>query len=112
MSAYEYRTVALPRTVARQRRRGAEAEAVAEALGEAIAKEAAEGWEYQRAETLTTPPRRTLFGQHPGAAYVVLVFRRARGEAAVAPERRLALASDSGEAVKPSPSPYALGGAD
>ncbi len=79
MSNYEYKTVALPRSVdKRRRRRQTEADLVAEQLGKTLNEEAVDGWEYVRAETLTTPGHRTLMKQGVPAAYVVLIFRRAR----------------------------------
>ncbi len=79
MANYEYKTVALPRSVAkRRRRRQTEADLVAEQLGKTLNDEAIDGWEYVRAETLTTPGQRGLMKQPVPAAYVVLIFRRAR----------------------------------
>ena len=90
MPDYEYKTVALPRSVAkRRRRRQSEADLVAEQLGKVLNEEARDRWEYVRAETLTTPGQRGLFKQGGPAAYVVLIFKRARhdpaSEAASAP---------------------------
>jgi len=79
MTQYEYKTVALPRSVnKRRRRRQSEADLVAEQLGKTLNEEAIDGWEYVRAETLTTPGQRTLLKQGTPAAYVVLIFKRAR----------------------------------
>ncbi len=79
MANYEYKTVALPRSVAkRRRRRQTEADLVAEQLGKTLNDEAIDGWEYVRAETLTTPGQRGLMKQAIPAAYVVLIFKRAR----------------------------------
>lgn len=81
MSNYEYKTVALPRSVGkRRRRRQSEADLVAEQLGKVLNDEATDGWEYLRAETLTTPGQRGLLQNSSPAAYVVLIFRRAREE--------------------------------
>lgn len=91
MSSYEYKTVALPRTVSgRRRRRQSEADLVAEQLGKVLNEEAVDSWEYLRAETLTTPGRSGMFQKQQPAAYVVLVFRRARALAWAQPEGRSA----------------------
>lgn len=82
MSSYEYKTVALPRAVVtRRRRRQSEADLVAEQLGKVLNDEAIDGWEYLRAETLTTPGRGGMFQKGVPAAYIVLVFRRVRAMA-------------------------------
>lgn len=79
MPDYEYKTVALPRSVAkRRRRRQSEADLVAEQLGKVLNEEARDRWEYVRAETLTTPGQRGLLNQTKPAAYVVLIFKRIR----------------------------------
>ena len=79
MSSYEYKTVALPRSIAKKRRRRqSEADLVAEQLGTVLNDEATDGWEYVRAETLTTPGHKGMMSKSPPAAYVVLVFRRVR----------------------------------
>lgn len=79
MANYEYKTVALPRSVdKRRRRRQTEADLVAEQLGKTLNDESVDGWEYVRAETLTTPGQRTLMKQGTPAAYVVLIFKRER----------------------------------
>ncbi len=51
---------------------------IAEQLGKTLNDEAVDGWEYVRAETLTTPGQRGLLKQPVPAAYVVLIFKRAR----------------------------------
>jgi hypothetical protein len=79
MAQYEYKTVALPRSVnKRRRRRQTEADLVAEQLGKTLNEEAVDGWEYVQAETLTTPGQRSLLKHGTPAAYVVLIFKRAR----------------------------------
>lgn len=88
MSNFEYKTVALSRTVnQRRKRRQSEADLVAEQLGRVLNEEAVEGWEYVRAETLTTPGQRGLLKQQGPAAYVVLIFKRARGNPAMRQEK-------------------------
>lgn len=85
MPDYEYKTVALPRSVAkRRRRRQSEADLVAEQLGKVLNEEARDRWEYERAETLTTPGQRGLLKQARPSAYVVLIFKRLRNEPAAA----------------------------
>lgn len=80
MRNFEYKTVALPRSVAKRRkRRQSEADMIAEQLGKVLNEEATEGWEYVRAETLTTPGQSGLLRQPVPAAYVVLIFKRSRG---------------------------------
>ena len=82
MPNFEYKTVALPRSVAKRRkRRQSEADMIAEQLGKVLNEEAVEGWEYVRAETLTTPGQSGLLRQAVPAAYVVLIFKRSSGAA-------------------------------
>jgi len=82
MPNFEYKTVALPRSVSKRRkRRQSEADMIAEQLGKVLNEEAVEGWEYVRAETLTTPGQSGLLKQPVPAAYVVLIFKRSRGAA-------------------------------
>jgi len=82
MPNFEYKTVALPRSVAKRRkRRQSEADMMAEQLGTVLNAEAVEGWEYVRAETLTTPGQSGLLKQAVPAAYVVLIFKRSTGGA-------------------------------
>lgn len=79
MPNFEYKTVALPRSVAKRRkRRQSEADMIAEQLGKVLNDEAVDGWEYVRAETLTTPGQKGLLKQPTPAAYVVLIFKRSR----------------------------------
>jgi len=79
MPSFEYKTVALPRSVAKRRkRRQSEADMIAEQLGKVLNDEAVDGWEYVRAETLTTPGQKGLLKQATPAAYVVLIFKRSR----------------------------------
>jgi len=117
MANYEYKTVALPRSVAkRRRRRQTEADLVAEQLGKTLNDEAIDGWEYVRAETLTTPGQRGLVKQAVPAAYVVLIFKRSResvwqrhAEAAnpqdAMPAREPTPASQPQPMVAPAPAP-------
>ena len=80
MPNFEYKTVALPRSVSKRRkRRQSEADMIAEQLGKVLNEEAVDGWEYVRAETLTTPGQSGLLKQPVPAAYVVLIFKRSRG---------------------------------
>lgn len=82
MSNYEYKTVALARTVEKRRkRRQSDADVVAEQLGSALNEEAVDGWEYMRAETLTTPARSGWVHKTKAGTYVVLIFRRLRDAA-------------------------------
>lgn len=79
MPDYEYKTVALPRSInQRRKRRQTEADMVAELLGKTLNDEARERWEYVRAETLTTPGSGGLMKKSEPAAFVVLIFRRER----------------------------------
>lgn len=74
---------------------------MAEQLGRVLNEEATDGWEYVRAETLTTPGRSGMFQKNTPAAYVVLIFRKLRGGA----EREPDLSSRAGEAASPSAAP-------
>lgn len=116
MAQYEYKTVALPRSVAkRRRRRQTEADLVAEQLGKTLNEEAVDGWEYVRAETLTTPGQRSLLKQGTPAAYVVLIFKRAREAAWQRSEQtpRQSKAEQQGKAAPAPPeTPQATAPAD
>lgn len=106
MSSYEYKTVALSRTVeGKRRRRQSEADLVAEQLGRTLNEEAVDGWEYLRAETLTTPGRKGMFQKGLPAAYVVLIFRRLRSLAWDRPEESLkrSVSNESARAAEPAP---------
>lgn len=94
MSAYEYRTVAAPRRAPKaQGVKGVEAR-LARAMGEIITAEAANGWEYLRADSLPVEEGGGLFSKARTEWRAVLVFRRERraaqreAEPAFAPEPR------------------------
>lgn len=112
MSNFEYKTVALPRIVAKKRRRRqTEADLVAEQLGQTLNAEAVEGWEYVRAETLTTPGQRSLLKQGIPAAYVVLIFKRAREvvwqrQEKPAPQRAETPAAQTAPIPQAAPAPH------
>ncbi len=91
MSPYEYKTAALPKLVQQRRRRNlTEVEAVAETMAEAIQAEVVDGWEYMRAETLTTTRRSGFLSKVETETHcTVLIFRRAlrAAETVEAPKR-------------------------
>lgn len=117
MSNFEYKTVALPRSVSKRRkRRQTEADMIAEQLGKVLNDEAVDGWEYVRAETLTTPGQSGLLKQPVPAAYVVLIFKRSRAAAwqshettenAAAASQQPAPIPQAAPAPPPSPTPQA-----
>lgn len=76
MTTFEYKVVASPRKSKAPRKvKGPEAKFAA-TLGDVINEMAAEGWEYQRAETLPSDERQGLTGKTV-KYHSVLVFRRA-----------------------------------
>ena len=106
MPNFEYKTVALPRSVAKRRkRRQSEADMIAEQLGKVLNEEAVDGWEYVRAETLTTPGQSGLLKQPVPAAYVVLIFKRSRGAWEGDTRNELAPQSEAAPIPQAAPAP-------
>lgn len=84
MPRYEYKVVPAPRRPAKTRGRRNAEEKFAYALAEAMNDQAAEGWEYLRADTLPCDARSGLFGTKT-IEQNMLVFRRAIEEQVVDP---------------------------
>lgn len=76
MTSYEYRVIPAPDRAAKSRKKGADP--FAETLSEVFNKEATDGWEFQRAETLPLRERTGLTGTRSGFR-TLLIFRRAKG---------------------------------
>lgn len=73
----EYKTVAMPQFLnARPKRGRSRADAIADALSDAINREAVDGWSYLRAEQFRTHERRNIFSRAEEVGYSVLVFVR------------------------------------
>lgn len=76
MSYYEYTVVPAPRKVPRVKGvKGSEAR-FAHSLTEELNSYGADGWEYQRAETLPVEERGGLFGKSRVETRIMLIFRR------------------------------------
>ena len=83
MPAYEYRVVPAPRTAMKEKGVKATDARFAVTLTRLMNELGAEGWEYQRAETLPCDERRGLTGRVETTQHV-LVFRREREASAPA----------------------------
>ncbi len=81
---YDYKTVAAPRRPGKFK--GAKgADAFARTLEEAISAEASAGWEYLRAENLPCEEKPGFFSRRHTIFHSVLIFRREKGIARMAP---------------------------
>jgi hypothetical protein len=80
MPAYEYRVVPAPRTAAKEKGAKTTDARFAVTLTRLMNELGADGWEYQRAETLPCDERRGLTGRVETTQHV-LVFRREREQA-------------------------------
>jgi len=78
VSSYEYRTVPMPNLASRRLRRGqSRADQVAEAFELLLNKEAIDGWDFMRTESMIVPPAPAMFGRPQGEQTVtVLVLRK------------------------------------
>ncbi|MGM0586362.1 MAG: DUF4177 domain-containing protein [Pseudomonadota bacterium] len=85
MPAYDYKAVPAPRRPGRFPGVPRGAESFARTLEEAIAEQAAQGWEYLRAETLPSEERAGWLSRRTTVIHSILIFRRPRAEAAQAP---------------------------
>jgi hypothetical protein len=83
MPAYEYRVVPAPRVAAKEKGAKTTDARFAATLTRLMNDLGAEGWEYQRAETLPCDERRGLTGRVETTQHV-LVFRRERESASPA----------------------------
>lgn len=84
MPSYEYRVVPAPRAAAKEKGAKTTDARFAVTLTRLMNELGAEGWEYQRAETLPCDERRGLTGRVETTQHV-LVFRRERDVAQPAP---------------------------
>ncbi|MCV2881353.1 DUF4177 domain-containing protein [Actibacterium sp. XHP0104] len=76
MSHYEYKVIAAPNHAERVRGAKTTADRFAQTLGAVLNEMGAEGWEYQRAESLPCEERKGLTGKATHTQHV-LIFRRA-----------------------------------
>lgn len=79
MAGWSYKTVPAPKRAPRGR--GDAGSRLAQAMGDLIAAEAAEGWEYLRADCLPVEEGGGLFSKPATQWRAVLVFRRAAAAA-------------------------------
>ena len=79
MQNFEYKVVAAPRQAKRAKGAKTPADRFARTLAEAINAEAAEGWEYMRADTLPMDEKKSMLGSATEVFQTVLVFRRSTG---------------------------------
>ena len=103
MPAYEYRVVPAPRNATKEKGAKTTDARFAATLTRLMNELGAEGWEYQRAETLPCDERRGLTGRVETTQHV-LVFRRER-EAAAPALRAPALGSAIAATPRPDATP-------
>ena len=77
MSHYEYRVVPSPRRAKRAKGAKTPQDRYARTLAEVINAEAAEGWEYLRADTLPVDEKKGMLSAATEVYQTVLIFRRA-----------------------------------
>lgn len=87
MTAYEYRVIPAPAKGVKAKGVKTPEDRFAHALQELMNQMGADGWEYQRAETLPATERAGLTGTTTNWRHV-LIFRRALAEAAQGAENR------------------------
>ncbi|MEM8789730.1 MAG: DUF4177 domain-containing protein [Pseudomonadota bacterium] len=76
---YEYKAVTAPRRAKRAKGARTPADRFARTLTETINAEAAEGWEYLRADTLPVDEKQGMLGKATEVFQSVLIFRRSAG---------------------------------
>jgi hypothetical protein len=103
MPTYEYRVVPAPRNATKEKGAKTTDARFAATLTRLMNELGAEGWEYQRAETLPCDERRGLTGRVETTQHV-LVFRRER-EAAAPALRAPALGSAIAATPRPDATP-------
>ncbi|MEM9430226.1 MAG: DUF4177 domain-containing protein [Pseudomonadota bacterium] len=118
MQTYEYKVVPAPRRPKRTRGSKTVPDRFAKTLTDVINAEAADGWEYLRAESLPVEEKKGMLTAATEAYHAVLVFRRDLQPAdrtvirPATPRLRVAEPAET-EVRTPAPSvPYRLGPAD
>lgn len=76
MTGYNYKTVAAPRRLKKVKGVKGQDELLAHSVEELIAVEAAQGWEYLRADTFPVEERGGMFSKPAVTERAVLVFRK------------------------------------
>lgn len=109
MAEYRYKCVAAPRRAKKTRDHKTPADALAAAFEAAIAREAAQGWEYLRTDLAPMEARAGWFGGLTETHQGVMVFRRA--VAASAEEFRDSRAAPRGLGLDDAPEIPRLGAA-
>jgi hypothetical protein len=97
---YEYKVVPAPARAAKVKGLKTTGDRFAHVLTEALNDLGAEGWEFQRTETLPCEERKGWFGGTRVSTQIMMIFRRALPESEVAarlPGLRAGAASDHGE---------------
>jgi hypothetical protein len=95
MSRYHYKAIAAPRRPGRWKGVAKGADSYARTLEEAIAEQAAQGWEYLRAETLPSEEKSGWLARRTTVIHSILIFRRpAEGAATAAPEPEASAPAD------------------
>ncbi len=101
MGGWTYKTVPAPTKAPKVRGVGGPEARLAHAMGELIAAEARDGWEYLRADSLPVEEGGGLFSKAKSVWRAVLVFRRpAEGARLVAPA---APAQSQSQSQRPAP---------
>lgn len=95
---YEYKCIGAPERGKRKRGAKTRSDRVANAMEEAIAAEAVDGWEYMRTDLVPVEERSGLFGRTHEVHRAILVFRRMLDTAPAA-------ARSGPSLFRPSPAP-------
>ena len=114
MSNFDYKVVAAPQSAGKHKGlKGVDA--FARTLEEVLTREAVDGWEFQRTETLPCEERAGMLGGREAMLRAVLVFRRERETARRTEPAGPKLVADNDASVfaeDPAPSPRPVGPAE
>ena len=104
---YEYKTVGAPEKGKRKRGARSASDRVAAAFEDILAREAKDGWEYQRTDLLPIVERPGLFSRRQELHRAVMVFRRKLAES-VQPAPVAAPVAAPAPTPNPAPAPTQL----
>lgn len=110
MAAYEYRAVAAPRRVKKIRGVKEQDARMAMTFEDLIQENAAEGWEYMRADTFPIEEKKGFFSRARETRRAVMVFRRPAEHVSAllhqeTRDRQPAAAAPAPQATQPQPQP-------
>ena len=106
MTGYSYKTVAAPRRLKKVKGVKGQDALLAHSVEELIAVEAAQGWEYLRADTFPVEEKGGMFSKAVVTERAVLVFRKALAVQHVQPVAAQPVAAPA-PATQPAPQPAA-----